>query len=270
MSAPSHRPSHVTRQVRFGHVHADVLTFAAALDAVVELVQCKQGGYVVTPNVDHVCLAETDKGLQDAYKGASLSLADGMPLVWLARLMQAPLPAKISGSDLLAPLMARAAGEGLRVYFLGGMPGIGELAATRLRAQYPALQIVGMAAPPLGFERNPPQNAAVLQAIEAARPDLLLVALGCPKQELWMHHNVAHFAPAVALGIGATLDFVAGKVRRAPAWMSKAGFEWLYRLAQEPRRMFGRYLVRDRAILGIALRMLAMPRDQRVIEASKP
>ncbi|RYF07416.1 MAG: glycosyltransferase, partial [Deltaproteobacteria bacterium] len=246
------------------------LSFATALQAVDELVEARQGGYVVTPNVDHVCLAETSLELRDAYFAANLSLADGMPLIWLARLMKTPLPEKISGSDLLLPLLERAAHRGWGVYFLGGMPGIGEAAADKLRSQIPGLNIVGTLSPPLGFERDPAQNSSVLQAIAAARPQLLMVALGCPKQELWMHQHAAHFAPAVAFGIGATLDFVAGKVRRAPSWMSQAGLEWVYRLAQEPRRMASRYLVRDRAILRIALRMLSLPQKQRVIEASKP
>jgi N-acetylglucosaminyldiphosphoundecaprenol N-acetyl-beta-D-mannosaminyltransferase len=270
MSAPfkptpsrTRAPSQVQRRVRFGHIHADDVSFAACLDAIAELVQARQGGFVVTPNVDHVCLAETHLDLRDAYQGASLSLADGMPLLWLAKLMQVPLPEKISGSDLVAPLMARAAQRGWRVYLLGGGDGIGEAAAAVLRKQNPGLLIVETASPPLGFEKDPSQNAAVLQAIAKARPDILLVALGCPKQELWMHHNVAHLAPAVALGIGATLDFIAGKVRRAPQWMSKMGLEWLYRLAQEPTRMASRYLVRDRAFVGIAWRMLSAPRAAR-------
>ena len=240
--------------VRMGRLYVDVVDFNGALTRIGDLVAAGAGGYVVTPNVDHLCLAEDDPELVAAYESASLSLLDGVPLLWLARLIGQPLPGKISGSDLLLPLLRRAAEQGWRVYFLGGAPGIGARAAEILRQQLPSLQVVGMDAPSLGFERDPAAQAAVLAQIAVARPQLLLVALGCPKQEKWMFQARAGYAPAVALGIGASLDFIAGKVRRAPAWMSRVGLEWLYRLLQEPRRMASRYLVRDRAIVGIAWR----------------
>lgn len=254
----------VRRKIRFGHIHADDLNFAGAIDAIVDGAQSGKGGFVVTPNVDHVCLAEELPALVAAYHDALLSLVDGTPLLWLARALGTPLPEKISGSDLIRPLMARAAADGLRVYLLGGAPGVGEGAAAALRADYPALNICGINAPPLGFEKDVVQNEAVLQDIRQKGAQILLVALGCPKQELWMHHNRLALAPAVALGIGASLDFLAGKVRRSPAWMSRVGLEWVYRLAQEPRRMAQRYLVRDRAIVRIAWRMWRTPAPKRV------
>ncbi len=261
----SRAPSQVQRRVRFGAIHADILDFAGCLEAIDELVTASRGGFVVTPNIDHVCLAEENLDLRDAYREASLSLADGMPLIWLSRLMKTPLPEKISGSDLVEPLISRAAQKGWRVALLGGAPGVGEAAGKKLCERHPGLRLVATLSPPLGFEKEPAQNAALLQQVRDAKPDVLLVALGCPKQELWMHQNAVHYAPALAFGIGATLDFIAGRVRRAPGWMSRSGLEWLYRLAQEPRRMAGRYLVRDRAFLGVAWRMLKMPQDARQI-----
>jgi N-acetylglucosaminyldiphosphoundecaprenol N-acetyl-beta-D-mannosaminyltransferase len=237
-----------------GTIHADRVTFAAALDRIAALVTDGHGGYVLTPNVDHVVLADSDARLRAAYRDASLSLVDGMPLVWLSRALGATLPEKISGSDLVRPLAALAASRGWRLYLLGGMPGIAERAAAILTAEHPGLAIAGTDAPPLGFDTDPAANARVLERVRAARPHLLLVALGCPKQELWMHAARDGYAPAVALGIGASLDFIAGAVRRAPSWMSRAGLEWLYRLAQEPRRMAARYLGRDLEILPIAWR----------------
>jgi N-acetylglucosaminyldiphosphoundecaprenol N-acetyl-beta-D-mannosaminyltransferase len=265
VGTPTRAPSQVQRRIRFGHIHADVVDFSGCLDAVGELVKAGRGGFVVTPNVDHVCLAEENLDLRDAYRDASLSVADGMPLIWLSRLMQVPLPEKISGSDLVEPLMERAAAQGWRVSFLGGAPGVGEAAAEVLRRRYSGLRIAGALSPEMGFDKDPAKNAALLQRLREQKPDLVLVALGCPKQELWMHQNLVHYAPAVALGIGATLDFIAGRVRRAPQWMSKAGLEWLYRLAQEPTRMASRYLVRDRAFVGVAWRMLTAPKDARQI-----
>ena len=242
------------RKVPMGRLYVDHLTFEGALDRIGEVVAAGTGGYVVTPNVDHLCLAETDPSLVAAYDEASVSLLDGMPLLWLGRLQGQPLPAKISGSDLLLPLLQRAAAQSWRVYFLGGQPGVGAAAGAILQARLPGLQIVGMDAPPMGFERDPAASAAVIAKLRAAEPQLVLVALGCPKQEKWMHQARADYAPAVALGIGASLDFIAGTVRRAPGWMSRMGLEWVYRLLQEPRRMASRYLVRDRAFIGILWR----------------
>jgi N-acetylglucosaminyldiphosphoundecaprenol N-acetyl-beta-D-mannosaminyltransferase len=252
------------KKVRFGTIHADHLTFDEALARIDALAVGQKGGFVVTPNVDHVCLAEADPRLQAVYAQASLSLVDGMPLLWLARALGHPLPQKISGSDLIRPLMAMAAQKGLRVYFFGGQPGVAQRASELLQADYPKLQVAGTDAPPLGFETKPQFAEAALQKLRDARPHLVLVALGCPKQELWMAHNVSRYAPAVAVGIGASLDFIAGNVRRAPSWMSRLGLEWVFRLLQEPKRMASRYLVRDRAIIGIALRALRSSKEKRI------
>jgi len=241
--------------LRVGAVPVDEVTFAGALEAIDDLVTSRRGGYVLTPNVDHVVLAEAEPALKAAYADAALSLADGMPILWASRLLGRPLPAKVSGSDLVAPLMARAASRGWSVYLLGGAPGVGEKAAAVLRDRLPALRIAGIDAPHIGAPDDA-EAAAAAERIRAAHPDLVLVALGCPKQELWMKHQAARLGPSVALGIGASLDFVAGVVRRAPRWVSRLGLEWFYRLLHEPRRLWRRYLVRDPKFLGIVWRQL--------------
>lgn len=243
-------------RVPLGRIHAHPLRFAEALDAIVTLARGGEGGTVVTPNVDHVVLAEENDGLVDAYQGAALSLVDGKPLVWLGRLLGRPFPDKISGSDLVEPLAARAAQEGLSIFLLGAGEGVGARAAAALVARHPSLRIAGVLSPPLGFDGDPERNRDVIEAVRRAAPALVLVALGAPRQELWMHAHRVELAPAVLLGIGATLDFLAGDKRRAPRIFSEVGLEWAYRLAQEPRRLAGRYLVRDRAFFGIALRTL--------------
>ncbi len=241
--------------MQVGAVTVDEVTFAGALDAIGTLVEARHGGYVLTPNVDHVVLAEVEPALKAAYAEAALSLADGMPILWASRLLGRPLPAKVSGSDLVEPLLALAASRGWSVYLLGGAPGVGEKAAAVLRARLPALRIAGVDAPRIAAPDDA-EAAAAADRIRAAHPDLVLVALGCPKQELWIHHHAARLGPAVALGIGASLDFVAGVVRRAPRWVSRLGLEWFYRLVHEPRRLWRRYLVRDPKFLGIVWRQL--------------
>ena len=245
-----------TKSLRLGALRIDDLTFEQALDAIEALVAAGQGGSVFTPNVDHVVLVDEDPRLRAAYDDVSLSLVDGTPVLWASRLLGHPLPEKISGSDLTMPLLARAAKHGLRVYLLGGGEGVAGLAAARAKEQLPGLQIVGTDAPFIDLERDDPKHAAIVARIAAAKPDLVLVALGCPKQEIFIHRVSAAIRPAVALGIGAGLDFIAGTIPRAPRWISAAGLEWLYRLGREPKRLWRRYLVRDPKFLVILLRDL--------------
>ena len=249
------------RRVRIGSLWLDALSFDGALAAVEQLLASGTGGALFTPNVDHIVTAESHAGLRDAYAAADLSVADGQWVVWASRLLGTPLPEKISGSDLLLPL-ARAAGQkGRSIFLLGGAPGIAEEAARRLEKE--GALICGLESPRIDLAE--PQDALVAR-IAGARPSLVLVALGCPKQELWIHRHRARLRPAVLVGIGATLDFLAGRVRRAPPWVSRTGLEWAFRLALEPRRLARRYLVNDPKFLGILLRTLRESRVRRMLE----
>lgn len=241
------------RRIQLGQLAVDRITFAGAVDAITTLVERGRGGMVFTPNVDHVVMAEDDLRFRRAYAAADLSLADGMPVVWASHLLGQPVPEKISGSDLAPSLMNRAEIKGFRVYLLGGAPGVAELAANNLRRRHPRLTIVGTASPRIDLREPEESRQGVLDEIRKAAPDLVLVALGAPKQEIWMHEAADALRPAVLLGVGASIDFLAGTARRSPAWMSAAGLEWLYRLAREPRRLARRYLLRDPKFLGILL-----------------
>ena len=252
-----------TRRVRIGPIAVDALSFAEALNAVDALVAARRGGTVFTANVDHVVLADRVPEFRATYAGADLALADGMPLVWASRLLSDPLPQKVSGSDLLVPLVERAAARGWRVYFLGAGPGVADEAARRLRVRFPALAVAGVDAPHVQASGPDPEGDAALGRLSAARPDLVLVAFGAPKQELWIHRNRERLSPAVAVGVGASLDFVAGRVRRAPRLLSSAGLEWLWRLGHEPRRLWRRYLVDDRRFAPILWRELLQRRRER-------
>lgn len=189
-----------------------------------------------------------------AYEQASLTLADGMPVLWAARLLGAPLPEKVSGSDLALPLMERAEREGWRVYILGGAAGIGAKAKEQLVARFPHIAIVGVDSPRIDMDAPASSRADMVARVRASKADIVLVALGAPKQELWIAENARELRPAVLLGVGAVVDFIAGAVARAPRWMSASGLEWLYRFGQEPRRLWKRYLLRDPEFLIIVLR----------------
>lgn len=242
------------RRIRIGRVPVDVLTFEEALLAVLALSDAGKGGFVVTPNIDHVVLAEEEPAFAAAYEAASLSLADGFPVVVTSRLMPTRLPAKVSGSDLVGPLVSLCEKRKKSVYLLGAGPGVAELAAAKLVEKHPDLVIAGIDAPMVDLSTPKESRAPIVERVVQAKPDIVLVAFGAPKQELFCHEIAEAVAPAVLLGIGATLDFIAGTVKRAPAWMSEAGLEWAYRLGQEPRRLFHRYFVRDPQYLGIVFR----------------
>ncbi|MGQ0507150.1 MAG: WecB/TagA/CpsF family glycosyltransferase [Myxococcaceae bacterium] len=250
-------------RLRIGKLEVDALRFEEALDAIDELVQSREGGCVFTPNIDHVVMAEDNAKFREAYSSAKLSLADGQPLVWISPLLGLKLPEKISGSDLVVPLIERASDRGWRIFFLGAGPGVAELAAEKLRARL-NVQIVGTAWPMIDTNDSS-KDAEIVASIKKTKPDLVFVALGCPKQELFCHRVAKQLSPAVLLGIGAALDFIAGTVKRAPPWVSRMGFEWLYRLAQEPRRLWRRYLVQDPKFVLSVAKTLRIPKEKRVV-----
>lgn len=237
-------------RVRVGTLELDALTRQDALDAIVTLVREGRGGSVFTPNVDHIVQAEHDETFRQAYSRTSLSLVDGTPVLWAARLLGTPLPEKLSGSDLFEPLLERAVRERLRVALLGGGPGVGELAARNLRARMPELQLVECLAPRIGLSATEEERACV-ERLQQAKADLIFVCLGAPKQELFSDRNRQALAPAVLVCFGAAVDFAAGTLARAPAWVSSVGLEWAFRLAREPRRLAARYLLRDPEFLKI-------------------
>jgi len=240
------------KPITSGHVPVDRVTSEDAIWKIDALISVRRGGYVVTPNIDHIVLAARDTRLREAYSRASLSLADGQPVVWMARALGARRQQRASGSDLIDPLMGYAAAHARKVFLFGARPDVAAEAERVLVARHPGLAIVGRDS---SFwspdDQTPPGESPVVQAVRASGANLLVVALGCPKQELWMARHAPALGPTVAVGLGGSLDFVAGAVSRAPSWMSNAGLEWAYRLAQEPRRLAYRYLVRDIQIVPI-------------------
>jgi N-acetylglucosaminyldiphosphoundecaprenol N-acetyl-beta-D-mannosaminyltransferase len=239
-----------------------VLTFAGALQEIEALVDRKQGGCVFTPNVDHVVKASSNLAFRRAYDDASLSLADGMPLVWVSSALGCALPERVAGSDLLMPVLQMAARRAWRVYLLGGAPGVAP-AVAKLLTDDMGIRVVGWDDSRIGIDGTDPNGASIERA-KAAKPDLIFVALGPPKQELWIHHALEAVSPAVSLGVGASLDFLVGKYRRAPAWMGRIGLEWLFRLLQEPRRLWRRYLVEGPRFASIVLATRRLPESDRL------
>jgi len=241
---------------RLGSVSIDRLSLAQALDAIEALVAAHAGGSVFTPNVDHVVLADENEAFRAAYAAASLSLVDGAPLLWASRLWSQGLPEKVSGSDLVWPLLQRAGQRGWRVFLTGAGPGVAQAAAERVEREL-SVHVVGTDSPRIALQPGSgDESEAAAERVATARADLVLVGFGAPKQEQWIHRFAPRLAPAVTFACGAGIDFLAGRVRRAPRWISRAGLEWAFRLAQEPRRLWRRYLVQDPKFLLILLREL--------------
>jgi N-acetylglucosaminyldiphosphoundecaprenol N-acetyl-beta-D-mannosaminyltransferase len=198
--------------------------------------------YVVTPNVDHIVMLQHHRELQEAYCDAGLVLADGAPVLWAASCVGKRLPERVAGSDLVPALFSAVSpAQPLRIYLLGAGPGVAEKAAERIQRQWPGVEVVGTYSPPLGFEMQHGENANILARIAHVRPDLLVVGLGAPKQELWVHQHRSQIEAAAVLCVGATIDFLAGEKRRAPRWMRMVGLEWLHRVCSEPKRLARRY-----------------------------
>jgi N-acetylglucosaminyldiphosphoundecaprenol N-acetyl-beta-D-mannosaminyltransferase len=221
-------------------VPLDSVTAEEALARIDAMIASGEPHYVVTPNVDFLVQARSDEELHRILCEADLVLCDGQPLVWASRWLGNPLPGRVAGSDLAPRLVAQAAQRGHRIFLLGATPEANERAAQRLRAQHPDLQLVGWYSPPFR-PLDEMENEEIVCRIRAAEPDILVVGFGCPKQEKWIARHYRALGVPVCLGLGGTIDFLAGRVSRAPHWMRRAGLEWTYRMMLEPRRLARRY-----------------------------
>ena len=216
------------------------VTADEAVEQIEELILSGGTHQVATANLDFWLNSLNDVHLHRIIAGCSLVLPDGMPLVWVSRLLGNPLKERVSGVDLVPQLAELSARKGYGIYLLGGRPGVAEQASEVLRENYPGVNIVGHHAPPLAdLERM--DHGDTLERIRAAKPDILLVAFGNPKQEKWIRMHSRRLGVPVSIGIGGSMDILIGSVHRAPKWMQRSGFEWLGRLTQEPARLLPRY-----------------------------
>lgn len=239
-------------RIKFMNTDIDNLTMAETLNEIDKLIQKKNCSYVVTPNVDHIVRLEKDEELQKVYKNASLILTDGKPLIWISKWYKTPIKEKISGSDLFPRVCQLAANKNYTMYLLGAAEGVADTAKKNLMKKYPGLNIVGTYSPPFGFEKSKQEMNKIKTQIQDVHPDILIVGLGCPKQEKFMYYHCKELGVPISFGLGASIDFEAGNIKRAPKWMSNHGLEWLYRFSKEPKRLFKRYFVDDLKIIQVA------------------
>ncbi|GAA0070284.1 WecB/TagA/CpsF family glycosyltransferase [Clostridium sardiniense] len=239
-------------RIKFLNIEVDNLTMDEAVEAIDTLIQKGEPSYVVTPNVDHIVKLEKDTEFRDVYENADLILTDGMPLIWISKLKGNPIKEKVSGSDLFPKVCELASKKGYSVFLLGAAEGVADIAAKKLKNKYKKLNILGTYSPSYGFEKKEDEIHKIIEIINGCRPDILAVGLGAPKQEKFLYKYKNKLNVPISLAIGASIDFEAGNINRAPKWMQNYGLEWAYRLCKEPKRMFKRYIIDDLKIFKIA------------------
>ncbi len=223
-------------------VRADRVDMAEALARIEALIeQHRQSSaptsQIITVNSEFVWTARKNAAFRETINQAALVVADGMGVIWASRILNCPFPERVAGSDLLPLLAERSARRGYRLFLLGAAPGVAEAAARVLQRRFPGLQIAGTYA----GSPAPAEAEHILGLIRAARPDVLAVAYGAPKQDLWIcqHRQVLGAAGVgIAIGVGGTFDFIAGRVPRAPRWMRRVGLEWAFRVVCQPKRIW--------------------------------
>ena len=234
------------KQVEILGVNVNSLTMAQAVEAVQQFIAEKKVALVATANAEMLMRATQDEELKDILNQADLVVPDGAGTVWAAGHLGEPMPERVAGFDLAQELMREAPARGDRIYFFGSAPGVADKAKAEAEELYPGMQVVGTRN---GFFTEP-DEPGIIAEIKAARPDILLAALGVPKQEKWLKKHMQELQVPVSIGVGGTLDVMAGVMERAPLWMQKAKLEWLFRGLKQPSRA-GRLLALPKFVLKV-------------------
>lgn len=247
-------------RVRVDDVAFDKVTMRETVSRIVAMARKRdRARYVCTGNLDHLVIVSRDEAFKAAYDNADLVVADGAPIVWLSKLAatdeQAILPERVAGSDLFWELAKASSETGVRLFFLGGVPGAAAKAAQIAEKRYPGAKIIGTYCPPFETFNTEEEQRRIRDVVRSANPDILLVAFGAPKQEKWIAANKDLLGVPVSIGVGGSFEMAAGMLKRAPKWVQQLGLEWFYRFAQQPKRLFQRYFVDDLPyLLGAAVR----------------
>ena len=221
-------------------VGVTVLNLKSAVAAIAEAVAGRTKGYICVTGVHGVTEAQDDSAFRAILNGAFLNTPDGMPMVWMGRLNGHSEMSRVYGPDLMLEVFEWSRSAGCRHFFYGGQPGVAEELKLRLKKKFPGVDICGCYSPPFR-PLNAEEQSALAQKFAHLKPDITWIGLSTPKQEKFMAENLAKLDTTLMIGVGAAFDFHAGRVRQAPRWVQRSGFEWLYRTFQEPRRLWKRY-----------------------------
>lgn len=241
-----------TNRIPFLNTYVDNLTAREAKSCVDQLINTPGYHYVVTPNSDIVVKMQDDSQLKKICEEADLILTDGQIVVKISRRGKYPIKERVAMTDFVWDVMDLADEKGYKVFFFGGKEEVLKKATSKIEEKYPKLKVVGAYSPPFGFEKNKEQLKVANEKIKASGADILIVFLGCPKQEKFIAKNREKFCVPISITMGGCVDFIAGGVNRAPQWMQNIGLEWFYRFLQEPKRMFRRYFIDDVRIFDLA------------------
>ena len=246
------RESDGERRFNILGIAIDNISFDDALERIMTMASQGQRKYVLTPNADHIVKVDSDKEFAKIYEDADLVTVDGVPIMWIADSCSYKIRQRVTGSDMFPKVCEQAAKRGNSIFILGAADNVAKEAVSKLEDQYKGITISGTFSPEVGFENDDDMIAEIISKVNEASPDILVLALGSPKQEKFIYNYREKMNFNVALPFGAAVDFVAGNVERAPLWMRKSGLEWLYRFLQEPGRLFKRYFIDDIKIFWIA------------------
>ncbi|WP_346354226.1 WecB/TagA/CpsF family glycosyltransferase [Azotosporobacter soli] len=217
------------------NVGVDRLSMKQAVQRAENIIRgLEPAGIVVTANAEMVMLAQKDADFAAIMRNAALVVPDGAGVVWAAKYLGMPLTERVAGYDLTQQLLARAAASGYRVFFLGAGPDVANQAKAAAESRYPGINVVGTQD---GFFTSQ-EEGPLIRRIAELKPDILFVALGVPRQEKWLTRHFSELTTPLCIGVGGTFDVMAGRVKRAPVWMQRAGLEWLFRLLCQPERLF--------------------------------
>jgi N-acetylglucosaminyldiphosphoundecaprenol N-acetyl-beta-D-mannosaminyltransferase len=249
----------MNKRVNILGVMVSAIDMKDALTTFTTWIENRSSHYVCITGVHGVMESWRDPSLREIHNKAGLVTPDGMPLVWMARALGFSNVGRVYGPDLMRAATELSARSGYRNFYFGGAKDTPERLRDELVRTYPGLQVVGTLSPPFGTV-TADEDEAMVAAINATRPDIVWVGLGTPKQERWMAAHVHRLDAPVIVGVGAAFDFLAGEKKQAPLWMQRSGFEWMFRLMTEPRRLAGRYLRNNPVFVYLALRQFLSPR----------
>ncbi|MFD3408650.1 WecB/TagA/CpsF family glycosyltransferase [Aquirufa sp. HETE-83D] len=217
----------------------------------------------ITP-VNSILAARATARVQEIYKHADYVLCDGVPVKWASIFLGNPIKERITGLDVLPRIFPFAASRNFTMFLLGASPGVAETLKTVMEAKHPGVKIVGTFVPPFRAVFSKEENQEMLDAINKVKPDILLVSLTAPKQDIWIAENLANLETHLAIGIGGAFEVAAGMINRAPKWMQKSGLEWFYRFLQEPKRMFRRYFMEAPVFIPLIIQQKLSTRSGRL------
>lgn len=246
-------PGKTRKRVEILGCAVDRVSLAGATEGLTGLVRGGGTHQAIVFSVHSLMYARRHRGFREICNRASMVLPDGVPLLWASRVLRAPIPGRVAGSDLFWELSRLAEQELYSCFLLGARPEILQRLERVVRRRFPALRIAGSFSPPVSPVFSAEENDDIIRRVNAGRPDILWVGLGAPRQEQWIHDNLGRLQVRLAIGVGAAFDMCSGAVRRAPLWAQRAGLEWFYRFLREPRRLFRRYFIDSASFLPLVL-----------------